>query len=171
MGFGAGGWMNTPIEKALPVDMQIPALKVKGKAAMVMIMHASEIPEGNYWQKVVAQEALKTLSSYDYAGLLHWQGQEAWLFTLREIGGGRAAMLRAIDRMTPGDMPDFNPSLLMAARALRQKTDAMTKHIDHHQRRRPDPADGHRSSTSSSARQGHGDDRPDRRARQRHRGA
>lgn len=129
MGFGAGGWMNSPIEKALPVNMQIPALKVKGKAAMVMIMHASEIPEGNYWQKVVAQEALKTLSSYDYAGLLHWQGQEAWLFTLREIGASRGAMLRSIDRMTPGDMPDFNPSLLMAARALRQKTDAMTKHL------------------------------------------
>ena len=38
-----------------------------------MVMHASEIPEGNYWQKVVAQEALKTLSSYDYAGMLHWE--------------------------------------------------------------------------------------------------
>ncbi len=128
-GFGAGGWMNSPIEEALPVNMQIPSLKVKGKAAMVMIMHASEIPQGNYWQKVVAQEALKTLSSYDYAGLLHWQGQEAWLFTLREIGSSKNAMLRAIDRMTPGDMPDFNPSLQMAARSLRQKTDAMTKHL------------------------------------------
>ncbi|RUL85071.1 VWA domain-containing protein [Tautonia sociabilis] len=128
-GFGAGGWMNTPIEKALPVDMQIPALKVKGKAAMVMIMHASEIPEGNYWQAVVAQEALKTLSSYDYAGLLHWQGQESWLFTLREIGSSKPAMLRAIDRMTPGDMPDMNPSLVMAGRALQQKRDAMSRHI------------------------------------------
>lgn len=127
--FGAGGWMNTPIEKALPVDMQIPALKVKGKAAMVMIMHASEIPEGNYWQQVVAKEALKTLSSYDYAGMLHWEGQEAWLFTLREIGNSKASMLRAIDRMTPGDMPDMNPSLQMSLRALQARTDAMTKHI------------------------------------------
>lgn len=127
--FGAGGWMNTPIEKALPVDMQIPSLKVKGKAAMVMIMHASEIPEGNYWQAVVAQEALKTLSSYDYAGLTYWSGQEAWLFTLREIGPSKPAMLRAIDRMTPGDAPDFNPLLVMSLRALRQKTDAMSKHI------------------------------------------
>jgi len=127
--FGAGGWMNSPVEEALPVDMQIPALKVKGKAALVMIMHASEIAEGNYWQKVVAQEALKTLSSYDYAGLLHWQGQESWLFTLREIGASKQGMLRAIDRMTPGDMPDFNPSLLMALRALQAKQDAMTKHM------------------------------------------
>ena len=72
--FGAGGWMNSPVEKALPVDMQIKALKVQGKSAMVLIMHASEIPEGNFWQKEVAKEAIKTLSSYDYAGMLHWEG-------------------------------------------------------------------------------------------------
>jgi uncharacterized membrane protein len=127
--FGAGGWMNTPVEKALPVDMQIKAMKVMGKSALVMVMHASEIPEGNYWQKVVAQEAIKTLSSYDYAGMLHWEGQEAWLFPLRVIGDSKNSMLRAIDRMTPGDMPDFDPSLQMGISALRARTDAMTKHF------------------------------------------
>jgi uncharacterized membrane protein len=127
--FGAGGWMNTPVEKALPVDMQIKALKVQGLGAMVLVMHASEIAEGNYWQKVVAKAAIQSLSSYDYAGMLHWEGQEAWLFTLRPIGTGRGSMLRAIDRMTPGDMPDFDPSLLMAMKGLRNVKDAMTRHI------------------------------------------
>ncbi|MFI5455065.1 MAG: VWA domain-containing protein [Isosphaerales bacterium] len=127
--FGAGGWMNTPVEKALPVDMQIKAIKVQGIGAMALIMHASEIPEGNYWQAVVAKAAIGALSSYDYAGLLHWEGQEAWLFTLRPIGSGRASMLRAIDRMTPGDMPDFDPSLLMAMKGLNSIKDAMSKHI------------------------------------------
>lgn len=127
--FGAGGWMNTPIEKALPVDMQIKSTRVTGKSAMAMIMHASEIPEGNYWQKKVAQEALKTLSSYDYAGMLHWEGQEAWLFTVRPIGSNQGSMLRAIDRMTPGDMPDFDPSLQLALSGLRRAADAMTRHI------------------------------------------
>ncbi len=127
--FGAGGWMNTPVEKALPVDMQIKAVKVQGIGAMALIMHASEIAEGNFWQKVVAKAAIGALSSYDYAGLLHWEGQEAWLFTLKPIGTGRTGMLRAIDRMTPGDMPDFDPSLLMAMRGLNAIPDAMTKHI------------------------------------------
>jgi uncharacterized membrane protein len=127
--FGAGGWMNTPIEKALPVDMQIKSLKVQGKSALVMVMHASEIPEGNYWQKQVAKQAIDTLSSYDYAGMLHWEGQEAWLFTLQPIGENKRKMMRAIDRMTPGDMPDFDPSLQMGMQALRKKTDAMTKHF------------------------------------------
>ncbi len=127
--FGAGGWMNTPVEKALPVDMQIKALKVQGIGAMALIMHASEIAEGNYWQKVVAKAAIHALSSYDYAGLLHWEGQEAWLFSLRPIGSGRNSMLRAIDRMTPGDMPDFDPSLQMAMKGLNAIPDAMSKHI------------------------------------------
>ena len=126
--FGAGGWRNTPVEKALPVDMEIKSMKVTGKGALVMIMHASEIAEGNYWQKVVAQEALKTLSPMDMAGMLHWQGTESWLFTLRNIEGNRDIMLRAIDRMTPGDMPDFDPSLIMAAKAL-GATDAASRLI------------------------------------------
>ncbi len=127
--FGAGGWMNTPVEKALPVDMQIKALKVQGIGVMVLIMHATEIAEGNYWQKVIAKSSINALSNYDYAGMLHWEGQEAWLFTLRPIGNGRGTMLRAIDRMTPGDMPDFDPSLQMAAKGLVRIKDAMTRHI------------------------------------------
>jgi uncharacterized membrane protein/Mg-chelatase subunit ChlD len=128
--FGAGGWMNTPVEKALPVDMQIKALKVQGIGAMVLIMHASEIAEGNYWQKVVAKAALDALSTYDYAGMLHWEGQEAWLFTLRPIGSSRSLMRRKIDVMTPGDMPDFDPSLQMAMKGLNGLNNiAMNKHI------------------------------------------
>ncbi len=127
--FGAGGWMNTPVEKALPVNMQIKALKVQGIGAMVLIMHASEIPEGNYWQKVVAKAAISSLSNYDFVGMLHWEGQEAWLFTLRTIGSGRGHMLRLVDRMTPGDMPDFDPSLQMAMKDLNRIKDAMSKHI------------------------------------------
>lgn len=126
--FGAGRWNKTAVEKALPVDMEIKDLKVLGKSALVMVMHASEIPEGNYWQKVVAQQAIETLSPYDMAGLLHWEGQEAWLFTLQTIGDRKTGMLRAIDRMTPGDMPDVDPSLGMGMRALRA-SDALTKHF------------------------------------------
>ena len=39
--FGAGGWQNTPVEKALPVDCDIKSLKVQGKGGLVLIMHAS----------------------------------------------------------------------------------------------------------------------------------
>lgn len=61
--------------------------------------------------------------------MIHWQGQEAWLLTLRPIGDNRSVMLRAIDRMTPGEVSDFNRSLQMAMDGLRTKTDAITRHI------------------------------------------
>src|SRR5262249_9748328 len=93
------------------------------------IMHASEIPEGNYWQKVVAKAAISSLSTYDFAGLLHWEGQEAWLFSLRPIGTGRSYMLRSIDRMTPGDMPAVGPLPQKAMQGLNAVKDAMSKHI------------------------------------------
>ena len=127
--FGAGGWMNTPIEKALPVDMQIKSVRVQGKSALVMLMHASEIAEGNFWMKQIAMEAIKTLSSYDYAGLTHWEGKEAWLFQLKQIGENKGSMLRNIDRMVPGDMPAFDPLLQISLAGLRKIPDAMTKHI------------------------------------------
>src|SRR5262249_17642628 len=72
---------------------------------------------------------LNALSSYDYAGMLHWEGQEAWLFTLQPVGTRRPLMLRAIDRMTPGDMPDFDPSLQLAMKGLMQVKTAMPRHI------------------------------------------
>ncbi len=137
--FGAGGWTNTELEKAMPVDFQIKNAKVVPGGALAMIMHASEMAEGNYWQKVIAQEAIKALGAEDYCGVLHWDGAEQWLW------GGHAArsasnrdrMLGLLDRMTPGDMPDFDPGLRMAAAAFRQLHRRGGQAHDHHQRRRP----------------------------------
>ena len=70
--FGAGGWANTELEKAMPVDFQIKNAKVQAVGALVMMMHASEMAQGNYWQKVIGQEALKALGPMDYCGLVHW---------------------------------------------------------------------------------------------------
>jgi len=89
--FGAGNWMNTPVEKAMPVDMEIKSYQVQGKGALVMIMHASEMPEGNYWQKVIAKNALNALSPFDYVGLLYWGGMAtSELFPFQEVGQKRA---------------------------------------------------------------------------------
>ena len=68
--FGAGGWTNTELEKAMPVDFQIKSTKVVPVGALVLNMHASEIPQANYWQKVIAEEAVKALGPRDYCGLV-----------------------------------------------------------------------------------------------------
>jgi uncharacterized membrane protein len=129
--FGAGGWTRTEMEEAMPVNFQIKAAKVVPRGALVMLMHACEIAEGNHWQKVIAQEALKALGDNDYCGLIHWNGTEQWMWGkgLLPVGPNRPQMLRKIDLMTPGDMPDFDPSLRMAAAAYQAVPDAAVRHM------------------------------------------
>ena len=80
--FGAGGWANTKLEDAMPVDFQIKNAKIEAVGALVLVMHASEMAAGNHWQKVVAREAIQALGPMDYCGLLHWDdfGRETWLW-------------------------------------------------------------------------------------------
>ncbi|GAA4435366.1 VWA domain-containing protein [Bremerella cremea] len=116
--FGAGGWSNTELEKAMPVDFNIKDAKVVPVGALVMMMHASELAQGNYWQKVVAREALKALGPQDYCGLIHWSGTDQWMWGVPDgllpVGPNRNQMVAKLNRMTPGDMPQFDPAMRMS---------------------------------------------------------
>jgi uncharacterized membrane protein/Mg-chelatase subunit ChlD len=131
--FGAGGWTNTELEKAMPVDFQIKSAKVVPKGALALVMHASELADGNHWQKRIAAEAIKALGSQDYCGLLHWNGTETWLWNhpkgMVTVGPNRNKMLAYLDRMAPGDMPDFDPTMKMALKTMNGLPDAAVKHM------------------------------------------
>jgi uncharacterized membrane protein len=128
--FGAGGWQNTPVEKALPVDCDIKSLKVQGKGGLVLIMHASEMADGNKWQKKIAKLAVERLGPIDEVGVLDFGFGVKWHVPMQEVGPNRAKILAAIDNMTPGDMPDFDPALKMAHAALMDRTkNFAVKHI------------------------------------------
>ncbi len=135
--FGAGGWSNTELEKAMPVDFQIKSAKVVPVGALVLNMHASEIPQANYWQKVIAQEAVKALGPRDYCGLVYFGNSDQWLWGqtdpqhvgMLHVGPNRQMMLSKIDKMNIGDMPNFDPSMQKAAIGLAGCTDAANKHM------------------------------------------
>lgn len=131
--YGAGGWTNTELEKAMPVDFQIKSAKVVPKGALGMVMHASELADGNHWQKRIATEAIKALGSQDYCGILQYNGTESWLWNnpkgMVTVGPNRNKMLAYLDRMTPGDMPDFDPTMRLALRAMNGLPDAAVKHF------------------------------------------
>ncbi|MFO0915604.1 MAG: VWA domain-containing protein [Pirellulales bacterium] len=131
--FGAGGWANTELEKAMPVDFQINNAEVVPVSALAMVMHASEIPQGNHWQKVIAVEALKLLGPQDYCGVIHWNGTEQWMWSepvgMAKVGPNRKMMMARVGRMTPGDMPDFDPALKLAASSFSKLKDAAIKHM------------------------------------------
>ena len=131
-GLGAGGWTATKLEEAMPVDFRIKNTKVQAVGALALIMHASEMADGNYWQKVIAKAAIEQLGPSDYAGVLHWTMRgDSWMWGgktgLLQVGTHRKSMLAAIGRMTPGDMPQFDPAMRMAVAGL-ARTKASVKH-------------------------------------------
>jgi uncharacterized membrane protein len=130
-GFGAGGWQGTAVEKALPVDAELRALQLQGKGGLVLIMHASEMREGNMWQKKIAKLAVEKLGPSDEVGVLYFDwGKTIWHIPLQPILERRADLLAKIDAMSPGDMPDFDPGLKMAYEALTDPAkDFATKHV------------------------------------------
>ena len=134
--FGPGGWSNTELEKAMPVDFRIRNAKVRSVGALAMVMHASEIAEGNYWQKVIGREALKSLGPQDFAAVVQWdsrQSRETWLWGGRNgflpVGGNARLMVARLDRMNAGDMPEFEPSLAMARAAFAGLKNVAVKHM------------------------------------------
>jgi len=131
--YGAGGWANTKLEEAMPVDFQIKNAKVQAVGALVLMMHASEMAQGNHWQKVTAREAIKALGPMDYCGLVHWSGTDQWLWGQKQgglvrVGQQRKLMLSKLDTMSPGDMPQFEPAMRLSLAAF-NRTNASVKHM------------------------------------------
>jgi len=127
--FGAGGWIGSPVADILPVDLDPPQKKQLPKGALVLIMHACEMPQGNYWGKKVALASVRTLSSKDLVGILAygWQGTGNWVFPLAEVGD-KKAVTNAINNMQMGDMPSLH-NLLQAAYQQLKACPAGQKHV------------------------------------------
>ncbi|MHC4622672.1 MAG: VWA domain-containing protein [Planctomycetota bacterium] len=127
--FGAGGWIGSPVAEILPVDLDPPQKKQLPKGALVLIMHACEMPDGNYWGKMVAVAATKTLSRLDLVGILsyNWRGGDDWVFPLRQVGD-KQTVIAAIEQMQMGDMPSLHDHVQQAYNRLKD-CDAAQKHV------------------------------------------
>jgi len=131
--FGAGGWANTKLEEAMPVNFQVKNSKIDAVGALAMVMHASELAQGNHWQKKIARAALDSLGPMDYCGVVQFDSAgNAWMWGdkngLARVGESRSLMKARLSRMQPGDMPDFDSSLGMALKSLKVVPAAM-KHM------------------------------------------
>jgi uncharacterized membrane protein len=122
--FGAGGWTNSKLEEAMPVNFAIKNEKVIASGALAMVMHASEMAEGNHWQKMIGKAALDALGPQDYCGVVHYDmAGDKWLWGdktgMSKVGEAKSIMRSKINRMVPGDMPDFDSSLSLALKSLK----------------------------------------------------
>ena len=133
---GAGGWQGSELEEVLPVDMDVPAKRQIAKGALALVMHSTEMSNGNYWGEQCALKAVEVLNRKDDIGVLsyNWSaGGAAWDFPLQPKSDG-SRVYGAIKNMQLGDMPDFDDALDLAlngnAGSIGLKdSDARQKHV------------------------------------------
>ena len=130
--FGAGGWIGSPLEDALPVRLDPPQKRQMPRGALALIIHSVEMPDGVFYGKKVSEAAVNSLSRLDLAGIIEYTGMGAnagaeWVHEMKLVGDG-SAIKRSIQNLKFGDMPSFVPSLELALDGLR-KADAGQKHV------------------------------------------
>ena len=127
--FGPGGYNRTPVEDILPVNMDITNKKILPKAALVIILHTCEFPDGNTWAKRIAKAAIKVLGAQDEVGLLAYdfQNGEKWIFQLTPAKK-YLELVKKINQAEPGDMPSFATTMKMGLQGLKA-SDAALKHM------------------------------------------
>ena len=126
-GFGAGGWIGSSLESAIPLGMDPPAERQLVKGALALIVHSCEMPQGNYWGQRVAEAAIEALNTSDEVGIIEKGGGGAmWVLPMQEVGDRKAA-LEAARKLRFGDMQFFTPSMEKALDGL-MAVDAGQRH-------------------------------------------
>ena len=128
-GLGAGGWIGSALEPAIPLELDPPAERQIVKGALAIIVHSCEMPQGNYWGHRVAEAAIETLNASDEVGIIEkGAGQEAaWVLPMQVVGNRKIA-LAAARQLTFGDMQMFEPSMSAALQGV-MKVDAGQRHV------------------------------------------
>lgn len=127
--FGPGGYHRTPVEEILPVAMDINQKKVMPKAALVIVLHTCEFPDGNDWAKKITKQAIRVMGKQDEVGAINYSfhGADSWIFPLTPAGEyDRLATL--INNAQPGDMPSYDSIMTAGLKGLKA-SDAATKHM------------------------------------------
>jgi len=127
--FGAGGYRGTPIERALPVEMDIKQRKVIPNGALAIILHTCEFPAGNMWAKQITMAAVEALSPRDYIGVLVLGsfGKEGWGIPM-QLADDREKIQQQVRLLQPGDMQSFVPTMSAGLTGLKEVS-AASKHL------------------------------------------
>lgn len=117
--FGAGGWIGSPLADALPIRLDPPQKRQMPRGALALVIHSVEIPRGVYYGQQICNSAVDALSRLDLVGIIEYQGLGGtdWVYPLSSVGD-KSAVKRAIQNLTFGDMPSFDPSLQLALSGL-----------------------------------------------------
>lgn len=130
--FGLGGYYQTPVERALPVNMDLEDKTRFPKLGMVLAIDKSCSMGGGAGSKLgMAKEAAvlssELLNQRDLLGVIGFDHAASWVVPLQDLNN-KDAVQDLIASLRPGGGTDIYPALEAAADAL-DKSDAALKHI------------------------------------------
>ncbi|HTE19548.1 MAG TPA: VWA domain-containing protein, partial [Armatimonadota bacterium] len=127
--FGPGAYRGTPIEEALPVDMEVKKQKVMPVGAVAMVLHTCEFPDGNRWARETAAAVVDVLGERDKVGVLLYDTGERWGIPMQSAAN-KEKLKSELYALGPGDMPDFGGIMQMAHDGLvTDAKEAAVKHV------------------------------------------
>jgi uncharacterized membrane protein len=117
--YGLGGYGGTPIERVLPVRMQLPSRPDVPTVGVVLIVESLEASMPINVSKAAAKGVIQLLTEQDRVAVddAPDAGGPGWVVHLRPVLA-RSPIDRAIDGMQPGDPTSYVPYLRSAYRAL-----------------------------------------------------
>ncbi len=132
--FGAGGYVDTPIEDALPVSMKVKKSISFPPVAIALVIEDLEEQEIVNTSIEAAKASVNLLEPEDYVGVLGCDGgygtdsTGAWRIPMGPVHD-KEALKRQLDSLSGmGDPPSYDPYLQEAADVL-AKTPCAVKHI------------------------------------------
>lgn len=128
--FGAGGWTNTALEKAMPVDFQVKNSKVAAVGALMLVIDKSGSMDGIKLEmtKAAAQAAVDMLGPNDQIGVYGFDSSAEEVVRLQKIGDRPGRIKSQIARLASGGGTNMEPGLRRGYEALRQMN-ASIKHM------------------------------------------
>lgn len=141
--FGAGGYYRTPLEKILPVDMDVPTKVSIPSLAMVMVIDRSDsmgssvsgAPSSGFGDrttklevaKIAAFSSMKLLNPFDQVGVLAFNAEWDWSVPMSEAGK-REQIAGRLAALTHGGGTDLFEALQEGLGTLRDMP-AVKKHL------------------------------------------
>jgi Mg-chelatase subunit ChlD len=127
--FGAGGWTNTALERAMPLDFQVKNAKVLPRGALMLVIDSSGSMSGEKIElsKAAAIAAVKVLGRDDFVGVVTFDSAAHWIVPIMRIDAPEA-INRRIARIDAGGGTDMQPGMAQGYQAL-QGVEAAVKHM------------------------------------------
>ena len=124
--YGPGGYAGTPLETALPVQIQLPQDMQKPPVAVVLVLESAESGQGDQIVRGAAEAVVDQLTPRDKIAVSNGS-MGPFVVSLGPLTD-KAAVKRKIEAMNLGDPPSYTADLNAADQALSHTTAAI-KHV------------------------------------------